>query len=267
MIPRPKDEEKKPGDDPEAPKPPKAPEAPGDKPGDGKPKPIPIPMDRMMQIAKPMPEHVKKMFEARKGYANYYFNRSNRDRVWQACVGETDFSAVAGTWKIQGAFAEGGAVELTLAEEDVSGVFDGVEAKVDPASDLSDQQAPDGSGGLLVALHLWQRLLTKGPEKFGQVYYLGTAPLLGSDKIVDVLVATHDVVESHFMFDPQTGRLTAMELFTDPDEDPCEVLFEDYREVGGYPLPHRLKILHGDDAFGIIDFRQIELPQKAEDKT
>ena len=30
-----------------------------------------------------MPEELKKQFEERRGYANYYFNRENVERVWK----------------------------------------------------------------------------------------------------------------------------------------------------------------------------------------
>ncbi len=32
----------------------------------------------------PVPEELKKQFEARTGYANFYFNRENTQRVWKA---------------------------------------------------------------------------------------------------------------------------------------------------------------------------------------
>jgi len=45
---------------------------------------------------------VKKLIQARKGYANYYFNELNRDRVWQAFRKHGDFSHTADTWQLAG---------------------------------------------------------------------------------------------------------------------------------------------------------------------
>ena len=73
-----------------------------------------------------------------------------------------------------------------------------------------------------MALHCWKRLLVVGPEKFGKVYYLGTAPLLELDRLVDVVAAVHDTVECRFMFDPSEGHLIAMEMYPDDSVDPCE---------------------------------------------
>ena len=60
------------------------PKLPIPKPGDPKPKrPAPRPGGR--QAPKPPPA-VAKLLEARRGYANYYFNRLNQQRVWDALV-------------------------------------------------------------------------------------------------------------------------------------------------------------------------------------
>jgi hypothetical protein len=116
----------------------------------------------------------------------------------------------------------------------------------------SAQLVPEGTGGLLVALHQWRRMLTLGPERYGEVFYLGTAPLVGHEGLVDVLVATHDVIEMRFMFDPSTGLLLAAEMYPDTEVDPCEVFFRDYREIGGRQVPHTLDIRCGDDSFGSL---------------
>jgi serine protease Do len=128
---------------------------------------------------------------------------------------------------------------------------------VDPGRDLDQQLGPEDSGGLLVALHLWQRLLQRGPAQFGEVYYEGTAPLIGRDGLYDVLVAVHDVVETRFFFDPATGQLAAVEMFPDAGVDPCEVSFDDYRELDGRHWPHRLQVRHGDRIFLDLRLQQI----------
>ena len=127
--------------------------------------------------------------------------------------------------------------------------------------DISEQLQPEGSGGLLATLHLWRRLLLLGPERYGEVYYLGTAPLPAQDTLFDVLVATHDVTESHFYFTPDGGRLTALEMFPESNVDPCEIHFSDYREVTtGRWLPFRLTAKHGDKVVADINVEAYELP-------
>ena len=49
---------------------------------------------------------------------------------------------------------------------------------------LTGVTGPPRSGGLLAALHLWQRILLLGPRKFGEVYYLGEMPRGKADQLL-----------------------------------------------------------------------------------
>ena len=118
---------------------------------------------------------------------------------------------------------------------------------------------PEKSGGLLLALMTWRRLLTVGPDRFGDLYYLGTTPLSGHEGLVDVLVGTFDVLECWFYFDPENGTLLAMELYPDTGVDPCEIYFEDYSNEEGQPLPHRMHIVHGEQEDLTIEWTHFNL--------
>ena len=75
-----------------------------------------------------------------------------------------------------------------------------------------------------------------------------------------MLVGMFDVAESKFWFDPQSGRLVALEMFPDADVDPCEIDFLDYRAVGQRSLPHRLVVRYGDSIFTEIRLREVTVP-------
>jgi S1-C subfamily serine protease len=224
----------------------------------GPPQPMPVP--QMRPKKKPIPKHIEKLIVKRAGYANYYFNQLNRDRVWNAFLASGDFGALSGSWRLVGSDDGGGKVEIELGDAKVLGRFSGETCEVDLSKDLGEQLAPEGSGGLLVALHLWQRILRLGPAQFGEVYYLGTAPVVERDGLYDVFVGTHDVVEANFLFDPASGRLIAVELFADENVDPCEVYLGDYRDNDGRQVPHTLVVRHGDRVFSRINLEVLELP-------
>lgn len=245
------------------PEPKKEPEKkePQPKPGD-KPK-LPTPGVKP-PAAKPIPEHVAKLIKLRSGYANYYFNELNRDRVWKSFTSQGDFSSLKETWLLEGTLAGGGPVKITLGEKEVTGEFPGEAAAVDLTKDLAEELSPKGSGGLLVALHLWRRMLLVGPGNYGDVYYQGTFPIPTEAGLVDVLVATHDVVESRFEFDPASGRLVGLEMTPDNGVDPCEVYFSDYREVDKRQIPHRLEVRHGDKVYGVFELKQLTFNKPAE---
>ncbi|HEX5104124.1 MAG TPA: trypsin-like peptidase domain-containing protein [Pirellulaceae bacterium] len=252
-MPQPGDDPEKPGEGPKPAEPPKP----------GEPKPLPKLPIELGKKEPPIPPEIQKLIVARPGYANYYFNEQNRDRVWSAFSKTSgDFSAAAGEWKLTGELEGGGKVEVTLGDETSTGNFPQGAVKLDGGQDLDQQLGPAGSGGLVAALHLWRTLLVTGPQKFGLVYYYGTAPYPGIESQADVLVATRNVAEVNLVFDPKSGQLAILEMVADPDADPCEIRFGDYRDVGGRQVPHRLEVRHGDAAFGTILLSQIEVGAK-----
>ena len=62
----------------------------------------------------PMPDTVKKVFQEKHGYANYYFNHFEQDRVCKAWRAPATSRALAGTWKIEGKLDSGSGFRLRL---------------------------------------------------------------------------------------------------------------------------------------------------------
>jgi hypothetical protein len=199
-----------------------------------------------------MPAIVKKCFEEKRGYANYYFNRLEQQRVWKAWSSRANLEACRGAWTIAGAVQGGGKFSFRLSDaEDVLKVGSS-ELRWAPGESLGAALQPMGSGGLFPALYLWRRLALEGTKHFGQIEYLGTAPLPGHDRLADVLVGTHKGVECWFYFDPAAGNLLAVELYPSENVDPCEVCFSEFHEVDGRVLPARMEVGNGDNPFGIF---------------
>jgi serine protease Do len=250
---QPQPDKPKPGDPPQ----------PGDRPKPGQPRPLPIPQfppaERPGQQEVKIPPEIQKMIEPRTSYANYYFNELNRDRVWAAAKAKGDFGSLAGVWKLTGQLQAGGKVEVTLGNDSSQGTFPSGPAKVEEDKDLDQQLDPPGSGGLLAALHVCRQLLVSGPQRFGDVYYYGTAPYANVTDLADVLVATRNVAELNLAFDPQTGLLAAVEMTVDADADPCELRLSDYRDVNGRQFPHLVEVRVGDRVWGVIQWSQVEL--------
>ncbi|MBN2473014.1 MAG: trypsin-like peptidase domain-containing protein [Pirellulales bacterium] len=221
--------------------------------------PTPLPGQPQMRAPRtepPMAEIVKQHFEARRGFANYYFNRLNRDRVWKAWTARGDFSAMDGLWTLAGELEGSEAFQFELADTGGRFALPGGEAKWIATDDFGASLAPPQSGGLLPALYLWRRLAVTGPEQFGDVTYLGTLPLPARQETVDALVGLYKGVECHFLFDPVEGHLLAVEVFPEEDVDPCEIYFSEYHQVDGRFLPGRMEVRLGDDLYGVFLLQQ-----------
>lgn len=205
-----------------------------------------------------LPPDVKKYFEPRFGYANYWFNRFHQQRIWDAYLARGDFAQAGWDLTIRAQDSAGQDVEIRLAEEDGSIAMPIGVSQAQFGSSLVDALSPPRSGGLLAALHLWQRLTLVGPQKFGEVFYLGTLPWPNEQQLPDCLVGIYGGVETRFYFDPADGDLVGIEMQAADDQDPCEVYFSDFQAVDGRRLPHHWVIRHGERTFAelrIVDYQ------------
>jgi len=243
----------------EQPKPDTPPRSDTPKPGE---RPQPRPARRAARRdrqASQIPKAVRQYYEAAPGYANFWFNRYHQQRVWNAYLAQGDFADTGWNWTIIAHSATGSDVTIALAENQGSIILPEGKSSADFGPSLADTTGPPRSGGLLAALHLWQRLLLFGPRRFGEVYYLGEVPWGNDDKAADCLVATHGGVESRFYFDMDTANLVGIELQVSEDEDPCEIYFDDTRPADGRSLPHHWAIRHGDEVFAELTVKSYDL--------
>jgi len=210
-----------------------------------------------------LPEVVAARYESRRGYANYSYNRKNQQELWQRYRGMSALDGVGYNWKILGRLADDRPFELESGNAKSSlrlpyGNY-GVSFRGE-SGDLDKRLSPPGSGGLLLALHLWQRILDKGLTKFGEVYYLGELPLGLDGRRADCLVGTYSGMETHFLFSGETGDLVGIDVFPAEHLDPCELRFFDFGEIDGRRLPRRWRVVHGTTVFAelVIDEWEFE---------
>ncbi|NLE36541.1 MAG: DUF4292 domain-containing protein [Pirellulaceae bacterium] len=205
------------------------------------------------------PGIVKKHYEKRRGYANYFFNRLHQSRLWEGWTKTSGTLVGTGTWTIGGTIHQEKLFRIEL--DDQGGRIELPAGRVEwvAGENLAGDLAPPHSGGLLAALHLWRRLATVGFDRFGEVHYVGTAPLEGSLGLVDVLAGTYGGVTCRFYFDPEDHRLLALEMFPDDGADPCEVYFGDYRSLGGRLLPGTMEVRFADEMYGRFTIETIVL--------
>jgi serine protease Do len=196
-----------------------------------------------------LPAEVAKYYEPRTGYTNYWFNRYHQERIWNSFLARGDFAQTGWNWTIHAKTETNGDAEIQLSEEHGSIVMPAGKSEAQFGTSLGESLSPPRSGGLLAALHLWQRLMLVGPRKFGEVYYFGTLPWAGQNEPADCLVGMHGGVETRFYFDPTEGDLVGIEMQVADDQDPCEIYFGDIRPEEGRRLPHRWLIRHGDETF------------------
>jgi S1-C subfamily serine protease len=230
----------------------------GEKPSEPRKSPLPgSPNKRPAPGAEPpVPEIVKQHFNEKLGFANYYFNKLNQERVWKAWNARCNLAGMGGAWTLTGPLDAGGEFRFELTNEGASLALPALETKWNASDELSASLLPAHSGGLLPALYFWRKLAVEGLGHAGEVTYLGTAPLPGRPGLVDVLVDSHKGT-CRYYFDPSDGLLLAIEWFPDEQSDPCEVYFSDYREVEGRLCPGKIEVRHGDERFAAMKISEV----------
>ena len=237
---------------------PNEPPRPG-RPQDGEDQEEPAPAPKTGGEAK-LPKEVAARYEPRRGYANYWFNRDKQSQLWERYRTANSLADGGYAWRIRGRLPDDRPFELRLSQAEAALRLPYGNYGANFQGDLETQLSPPGSGGLLLALHLWQRLLDKGLSKFGEVYYLGQLPLGRGDERADCLVGTHAGMEVYFLFSPETGELVGIDLFPAEHLDPCQLRFSDFGELAGRRLPRHWTVLYGDSVFAELQIDQWELP-------
>jgi serine protease Do len=243
-------------------------------PGDGPPgeplpdKPQPGQAPGGDARSRPMPEAVKPFYEQRRGYANYHFNVVERDRVARLLAGDGLPAACRGPWIFSGRLATGDAFRIELSDREGTIDLPTGTTRVDATGELDANPSPPGSGGMLAALLVWRRLLLEGPAKVGRTGYWGTAPLAPatwSDAqppvLGDVLETAVAGVETLVTIDG-SGAVRLIELWTSPENDPCEIRFGPPAADLPRGMPTSLEVRHGDTLFGQFRIEQATLENR-----
>ncbi|TWU27239.1 S1C family serine protease [Bythopirellula polymerisocia] len=210
----------------------------------------PLPNIRDLMPDKPdLPLAVQSRYEEVRGYANYWYNQQRQKQLWESYLGKNALEKMGTNWQLAGALPDDDRFEIRLTGTQGEMRMPTGKTGALFTGGFDSQLSPPGSGGLLLAVHLWQRMIDKGLQQFGEVYYLGQLPSGPEGELLDCLVGIHGGVEIRFMFLPDDGDLVGLELIPADDSDPCEIRFADFSEFSGRRLPARWQVKYGDKIF------------------
>ena len=238
---------------------------------------------------KPKPKKVgqaesaaNKLYEAKSGFANYYFNRQAQASVKAAMLARGDFAPEQGTWILTGSVEladRKGDATITFGDSadglaqvklDRGGVVDAV-SPLKVGAPIGELQLPQGSNGMLAALYQWRRLLTQWDAGFeGGFDHGGHEPWytpndkdpVGPRTDCEILKTQHGTLDGKWYFDLADRRLLGLESSLTREEDPCELTFRDYRAVEGRDLPHTISVRVGDRIYATIRVNSYTFPRK-----
>jgi hypothetical protein len=173
------------------------------------------------------------------------------------------------------AISDGQAAEGKPAKATVKLKLGGLDYNLEPlkTDENKELKDPPGSGGLMMALYQYRRLLAEGAKGFEadfshgghEPFYPmpadGNRPKSLAELRVDaeVIRTEHGAVPAKWYFSRKDQTLLGFEMSLDKEEDPCEVYLSDYKPVDGRMLPHRLIVWHRDEHYGTFTVKNYKL--------
>lgn len=229
-----------------------------------------------------------KLYIAKPGFANYYFNKQALDKLLADFEKNGDFKKKRGQWVLEGEIDFGtrkpSSVKIVLndAKEDgkptvalTEGSDLTFEIDVLKQLDVTKLMEPPGSGGFLVALYHWRQLLTLpnaektfeaefrhgGTEPFYAPGLPGTKPDYAKARVdADVIRTQLASVPAKWFFSQQDHSLLGFEVsILDREDDPCEVYLSDYKKVGDLSLPHTLVVQFKDQRYATLTIKKFTI--------
>jgi serine protease Do len=226
-----------------------------------------------------------KLYEPKPGFANYHFNKIQRDALLAGFKKHGDFTEFkGGEFSFSGTAdlprKKGASIKGTVKEQNgkpmVHMDLDNVGYDLEPLKqgiELRALKQPTGSGGLMTALYAYRQLLTQldkgfigqfahgGDEPFYPPMIDGKQPKSLKDLRVDceVLLTEEADITTKWYFSKKDHTLLGLELVVERNEDPCEVYFYDYQDVNGRKLPHRMEIRNGNERFATFLIKEYKL--------
>lgn len=215
---------------------------------EGPPAPIPEELLEMLKPQDEAPEQYKHMFEARRNFVNYYYNKQAQDRLLAQLQPWGNFKDRQGLWQLTFKDAAQQPLDVKLAVTAIAAKY--LEDVAVQPLDQEFTELPANSGGLLAALYQLRMLLSDPAGYFTEFYYLGSEPLDGTGERVDVLVTTKGLVTSRWYFGRTQSGLLGFDTATSEENAPCEIRFDEVQSFGNLALPKHWQVRRLNGVYG-----------------
>ncbi|MEM7475500.1 MAG: trypsin-like peptidase domain-containing protein [Planctomycetota bacterium] len=227
-----------------------------------------IPPELRMWV--PDKQNIESQLEKRKGFANYWFNKMNRTKVWSTVQELGDFTKADATWSFKGKLAgENTDVRFLLNPDEGRISIGSRDRGLTFGDSVSDILAERRDRVLLIGMRALQQLLQEGPEKIGDTVYLGRMPVyeksdskkLAEQPRMQVLRTLWYDSEVRFCCNDE-GEIRLIELFGDAGTDPAEIYVDSYKDWQNgdhtWRFPSRLRLQYGSEPILVLNIESIQ---------
>jgi len=226
--------------------------------GDPK-KPSPDNTPKKITVPKSVtPEKYQKLFVKKEGFANYYFNQLHQNRLVDSLNQWGNFSSLLGTWTFSGKTAANEPFEFIVSAKGL-GLNLGDNPFFQSLDDAAYLDEPPETGGLLISMLQFKRLLTQKQKGFTEFFYLGSEPFDGKGEKVDVLVSELTGMKTHWYFSKNDATLLGFDLWMAENDDPCEIRLLSVGEFEGRRFPTAFVVRHGGKVYRTFQIEKVEM--------
>ena len=204
-------------------------------------------------------EEIQELYDPRPGYSNYHFNEVAQRRLLQGLSVWGKFPPKV-TWKLMGEGPSGDSIQFGLNDDRAAMLISG-EQFLMLFEDPFTHGEPANTEGFLLALHQLRWLLSLGKDGFTNCYYLGSEPLDGGEKKVDVLITERSGITTRWYFDDQ-GTFVGFDLQRSAYNETCSVRFgQETLTLAGLSLPKEWRIQVGGELITKFELTGFEIPR------
>ncbi len=203
-------------------------------------------------------------FEKRAGFANYYFNRTELNRVLSLAGEPSLWSKQTGDWHWSGKLrGEQTVWSVRSRKTNIESKLGDQVLVLDSTRGWEEAIETKSLHGTALAMRLWQKWRTIGPHNMGASVYLGTTSPIDSDRMVDLTKVTVGEVETYFYTSADDGRILLIEVEANSQLDRLEVYFDDYHKQAELMVPRSLRSSFGTESQFIVDLEPLVVANPA----
>jgi len=204
-------------------------------------------------------------YESRRGFGNYYFNRSELDRIVKLqesrkpalpTSGPDDPSQVRFVGSVLG---ESTAVETRFDPEKIHWALADKTSSVPVKGGWGSWIQNQDPLPISIAMRLWYQWHEQGPRKLGEVIYIGQSPVLGKQGLLDMTRVVLGEVTAEVYTSLSSGDIELIELFTDRQTDPAEVYFDYDAASPMEPMPSRVRLNYGLESRLVVEWQKLDM--------
>lgn len=208
-----------------------------------------------------VPAELKDLYEARRGFANFYFNRLETKRVWGKFFTADGAERFAAKWTLTGT-VDSDKLQVVLDDQKSGWRLGNAFEVLDREPTVSGASA-NREARALMALHLLRHLVVKSPTAFGDFSSIGQLPLTAADQSHDVLMGVYDTTECRFFFNVDSGRLVMWELDDGAGSFACRGWIEGTPRHDLWPIAETIRFEFPDVKPLLIESLKLELAPSA----